>query len=105
MRPASNSTTGGAGAGFWHFNSPMPYLFGGLALMLGIITFALIILACSWRNSSNSATQVPEEKSVKQVDDSEPKIAVIMAGDKNPTFLAKPKPKPVSCICHNEEQV
>ncbi|KAF2312284.1 hypothetical protein GH714_032146 [Hevea brasiliensis] len=68
MRPASNSTTGGAG-----------------------------ILPIQ--------RQVPEEKSVKQVEDSEPKIAVIMAGDKNPTFLAKPKPKPVSCICHNEEQV
>ncbi|KAF2282750.1 hypothetical protein GH714_043159 [Hevea brasiliensis] len=52
---------------------------------------------------SNSATQVREETPVKQVDSSEPKIVVIMAGDENPTYLAKPKP--VSCDCHNEEQV
>ncbi|KAJ9147443.1 hypothetical protein P3X46_029614 [Hevea brasiliensis] len=104
MRPASNHTTSGAGVGFSHWNSPMPYLFGGLALLLGIITVALIILACSYRQSvSNSATQVREETPVKQVDSSEPKIVVIMAGDENPTYLAKPKP--VSCDCHNEEQV
>lgn len=100
MRPASNST---AGAGFWHWKSPMLYLFGGLALMLGIITVALIILACSYRKSSNSGTQVAERKPVEQLDDCEPKIVVIMAGDENPTYLAKPKP--VSCICHNGEQV
>ncbi|KAL1060532.1 hypothetical protein V6Z11_1Z090900 [Gossypium hirsutum] len=30
----------------WH--SPVPYLFGGLAAMLGLIAFALLILACSY---------------------------------------------------------
>ncbi|KAF5787554.1 putative protein glutamine dumper [Helianthus annuus] len=37
----------------WH--SPVPYLFGGLALILGLIAFALLILACSyWKLSQNS---------------------------------------------------
>ncbi|KAJ1380792.1 protein GLUTAMINE DUMPER 5-like [Sesbania bispinosa] len=89
MRPegASNSTTmaiAAAGADFRKVTSPVPYLFGGLAVMLALIAVALIILACSYRN---------EEKPTKTVEmtvDSEPKIVVIMAGDTNPTYLAKP---------------
>ncbi|KDP24335.1 hypothetical protein JCGZ_25631 [Jatropha curcas] len=109
----SNATAGG---GFWHWSSPMPYLFGGLAFMLGIIAIALIILACSYRKSSlsNSSDRVGEEKSVKQVElemvDFEPKIVVIMAGDHNPTYLAMPKPVQEQvvgyCNCqNNQEQV
>ncbi|PPS09329.1 hypothetical protein GOBAR_AA11312 [Gossypium barbadense] len=38
----------------WH--SPVPYLFGGLAAMLGLIAFALLILACSyWRLSGRNS--------------------------------------------------
>ncbi|TKY64997.1 GLUTAMINE DUMPER 2 [Spatholobus suberectus] len=102
-----NSTIGESGAaGFKNLSSPIPYLFGGLALMLAVIAVALLILACSYRKqyySSNSASD--EEKPPKMVDKevnvSEPKIVVIMAGESNPTYLAKPVPS----TSHNEQPV
>ncbi|KAE8656647.1 Protein GLUTAMINE DUMPER 5 [Hibiscus syriacus] len=86
----------------WH--SPVPYLFGGLAAMLGLITFALLILACSyWRLSGRLDNHAEgghaerdvesggnESESTKPVKVYEEKILVIMAGDENPTFLATP---------------
>ncbi|CAN1228773.1 Protein GLUTAMINE DUMPER 2 [Linum grandiflorum] len=77
----------------WH--SPVPYLFGGLAAMLGLIGFALLILACSyWKlsgqieNGGDSDQRDLEagEKGKKQ--QYEEKVLVIMAGQVNPTFLA-----------------
>ncbi|MBA0594351.1 hypothetical protein E1A91_D05G068000v1 [Gossypium mustelinum] len=86
----------------WH--SPVPYLFGGLAAMLGLIAFALLILACSyWRlsgrldnNSEGGDVERDVESgenegdSTKQVKVYEEKILVIMAGEEKPTFLATP---------------
>ncbi|XP_058752404.1 protein GLUTAMINE DUMPER 5-like [Vicia villosa] len=94
-----------SGGGFKTVTSPVPYLFGGIAFMLAIATFALIILACcSCHENTPSTTLANEEKSMKNVEmvvDLEPKIVVIMAGDSNPTYLAKP----VSSSCHTEETV
>ncbi|XVF71382.1 hypothetical protein PTKIN_Ptkin12aG0033300 [Pterospermum kingtungense] len=103
MRPASNSTAAAAtGAGFRCWNSPIPYLFVGLALMLGLIAMALVILACSHKKSpTNSSSEEAEEKPAKQVSmqlEMEPKIVVIMAGDENPSYLANP----VSSTRHHE---
>lgn len=88
----------------WH--SPVPYLFGGLAAMLGLIAFALLILACSyWKlsgradNNNNNGDQNGDIESddkdqegdaAKSVKVYEEKILVIMAGDEKPTFLATP---------------
>ncbi|CAL8990795.1 unnamed protein product [Prunus brigantina] len=89
----------------WH--SPVPYLFGGLAAMLGLIAFALLILACSyWKLSGylesgeNGAGSEPDleageggkgdETAQKAPPVFEEKILVIMAGDAKPTFLATP---------------
>ncbi|XP_020578616.1 protein GLUTAMINE DUMPER 2-like [Phalaenopsis equestris] len=87
----------------WH--SPVPYLFGGLAAMLGLIAFALLILACSyWKLSgylegdgdSNPPAAGEEEGKSGNGDGKltaavyEERIVVIMAGDKKPTFLATP---------------
>ncbi|XP_041021907.1 protein GLUTAMINE DUMPER 2-like [Juglans microcarpa x Juglans regia] len=85
----------------WH--SPVPYLFGGLAAMLGLIAFALLILACSyWRLSGylegdGAAERDLEAGEGKSDDDTqktppvfEEKILVIMAGEVKPTFLATP---------------
>ncbi|KAM5553978.1 protein GLUTAMINE DUMPER 3 [Rosa sericea] len=86
----------------WH--SPVPYLFGGLAAMLGLIAFALLILACSyWKlsgyleNSENDGERDLEAGEGGKSDETqkappvfEEKILVIMAGDAKPTFLATP---------------
>ncbi|KAM7267259.1 hypothetical protein ACFE04_009425 [Oxalis oulophora] len=83
----------------WH--SPVPYLFGGLAAMLGLIAFALLILACSyWRLSgqhdgnderdleagNDNETEKPQQPSRVM----EEKFLVIMAGEVKPTYLATP---------------
>jgi len=90
-----------------NLSSPIPYLFGGLALVLGVIAIALLIIACSFRKQYSSSTSTnDEEKSsnmhVVDMDQvsSEPKIVVIMAGESNPTYLAKP----VSSISHVDQQ-
>ena len=88
----------------WH--SPVPYLFGGLAAMLGLIAFALLILACSyWKlsgylesgNEGGERDLEAGEGENKSGDGSEKKpiafeekILVIMAGEVKPTFLATP---------------
>ncbi|KAJ0673776.1 putative protein glutamine dumper [Helianthus annuus] len=84
----------------WH--SPVPYLFGGLAAMLGLIAFALLILACSYwklsRNLRNAAANRDLEAGagagdVKPDVNKTPRVfeetfMVIMAGEEKPTFLA-----------------
>jgi len=93
---------GSAAHSAWH--SPVPYLFGGLAAMLGLIAFALLILACSyWKLSGyleGGAGRGYEDGS--GADGAKPaasdlpppiweeKILVIMAGDVKPTYLATP---------------
>ncbi|KAM7276168.1 hypothetical protein ACFE04_018034 [Oxalis oulophora] len=84
----------------WH--SPVPYLFGGLAAMLGLIAFALLLLACSyWRLSGQLGDGEDEDvengsEKRKEYDEKplnkvyEEKILVIMAGDVRPSFLATP---------------
>ncbi|KAM0026144.1 putative protein glutamine dumper [Helianthus debilis subsp. tardiflorus] len=83
----------------WH--SPVPYLFGGLATILGLIVFALLILACSYWNispndegdlESGNRNETKDSKPVKQKETHvfEEKYLVIMAGQVNPTFLATP---------------
>ncbi|KAK7329840.1 hypothetical protein VNO77_24020 [Canavalia gladiata] len=84
----------------WH--SPVPYLFGGLAAMLGLIAFALLILACSyWKLSGYlegngeserdlEAGEGKNDQDHKLQTSYEEKILVIMAGQEKPTFLATP---------------
>ncbi|KAF5187020.1 Glutamine dumper [Thalictrum thalictroides] len=100
MSPSSSSSSIMNGinqqSSLWH--SPIPYLFGGLAAMVGLIVFALIILAWSYKKSSSLLEhqemnlEMAKEDSVKavlpQVFDE--KIVVIMAGDQMPSYLATP---------------
>lgn len=93
-----------AGAAHTAWHSPVPYLFGGLAAMLGLIAFALLILACSyWKLSGyleGSAGRADNEGSAtdgaKPVASDLPppaweeKVLVVMAGDVQPTYLAMP---------------
>ncbi|KAL7001772.1 Protein GLUTAMINE DUMPER 3 [Sarracenia purpurea var. burkii] len=93
------------------WSSPEPYLFGGLAAMLGLIALALLILACSYRKLSGHPLMEDgeggESRDVEGGEDKsrcsrqalpafEEKILVIMAGDVKPTFLATPMSSEVS---------
>ncbi|XP_047308777.1 protein GLUTAMINE DUMPER 3-like [Impatiens glandulifera] len=96
----------------WH--SPVPYLFGGLAAMLGLIAFALLILACSyWKlsgyledreNSGERDLEMGEEKSDEKQKipvEYEEKVLVIMAGQLKPSCLATPVPSRASSFGSN----
>lgn len=87
MRPASTSVPV-TGSQLW--KSPIPYLFGGLAVMLLLIGVALVILACSHRKRSSTSPSQGEDdhKSALPTVDAEPKIVVIMPGDDKPTYIA-----------------
>lgn len=86
------------------WRSPVPYLFGGLAAMMGLIAFALLLLACSyWRLSGyleeggvggdlESGDGKPDDAGAAKVTPPPPeqRVVVIMAGDEKPSFLATP---------------
>ncbi|CAN7025664.1 hypothetical protein BRARA_F03059 [Brassica rapa] len=97
------------------WKSPVPYLFGGLSLVLLLIALALFSLVCihkkSHSSSSNNTYPVEEEE---DAGDNEaktvmgeylPKIVVILAGDDQPTCLAVPVIPTLSsiypCKCGN----
>ncbi|RRT55489.1 hypothetical protein B296_00045316 [Ensete ventricosum] len=99
--PETAGATEAAAPSPWQ--SPVPYLFGGLAAMLGLIALALLILACSyWKLSSyldpgndDDATNSDHEKPADATAGKDPTFLddwflVIMAGDHAPTFLAVP---------------
>ncbi|KAK8546626.1 hypothetical protein V6N13_067831 [Hibiscus sabdariffa] len=93
MSPASNSTvTAATTAGSRLRNSG---LFGGVAVVLGLIVMALVIIVCSYKKSPpNSNGEAAAEKLEMEM---ESKIVVIMAGDENPTYLANPVPSARHC--------
>uniref|UniRef100_A0A7C9EPJ9 Uncharacterized protein n=1 Tax=Opuntia streptacantha TaxID=393608 RepID=A0A7C9EPJ9_OPUST len=80
------------------WKSPVPYLFGGLAAMLGLIAFALLILACSYWKLSGYVDSAAGDSEGGAADE-KPKeaksvffnsVLVIMPGDEKPTQLATP---------------
>ncbi|KAL7101131.1 hypothetical protein ACP275_08G036800 [Erythranthe tilingii] len=83
-----------AGGGTLWWNSPFTFIFSGLALMLGIIPVVLMLVACSYIRSSDQSqsSSISNEKSELRAfhSEMEPGVVVIMAGEKNPTHLAKP---------------
>ncbi|KAK4346379.1 hypothetical protein RND71_032718 [Anisodus tanguticus] len=105
MKPSHNTTSTIGDSGFHRWNSPVPYLFGGLAIIMALIALALLIITCSYKkpsteesssssNNVNDADQRQEKPSTKVVElmkpEMEPKFVVIMPGDYNPKWLAKP---------------
>ncbi|KAI3799087.1 hypothetical protein L1987_34377 [Smallanthus sonchifolius] len=94
----------------WRWDSPLIYLFGGIGLMFVLIMVALLMLACSHRSLTSEATDGDDvidgdhfQKAAdlhvcKGGDEAilSPKIAVIMAGDELPTYLAAPAHVPNS---------
>ncbi|KAF2537860.1 hypothetical protein F2Q70_00005365 [Brassica cretica] len=72
--------------------------------MLGLIAFALLILACSyWRLSGylDGEENQSRDRDLEAGDAKPEKFLVIMAGDVNPTYLATPVEK--SCTCDDDE--
>ncbi|XP_022998640.1 protein GLUTAMINE DUMPER 6-like [Cucurbita maxima] len=98
------------------WNSPIPYLFGGLFLTMLLIAVALIILACSFRKRFFTGHSSPGSQKDPPVAGSstmelvmEPKILVVMAGDYTPMFLATPVAAgvgdvPRRCSCSASQQ-
>ncbi|TYI18432.1 hypothetical protein ES332_A07G090400v1 [Gossypium tomentosum] len=101
MRSSSNSTATvvkATGAGFQHWN---PALFGGVAVVLGLIVVAIVIIVCSYKKSpSNSSGEEDKAKQGGQQMEMASRIVVIMAGDQNPTYLANPMPSTSSHHLH-----
>ncbi|KAL4581915.1 hypothetical protein LXL04_006449 [Taraxacum kok-saghyz] len=119
MAPPTNNTTAAvsatAAATGFRWSSPIPYLFGGLALMLILIACALVILVCSYKkpySSSNSLENATgdQEKTptsefrIELSPEMEPKIVIVMPGHINPTYLAKPAPAAAD-VSDNLDQV
>ncbi|CAN4088308.1 unnamed protein product [Withania somnifera] len=83
----------GTSAQFWQWNSPIPYFYCGLAVIVVIIAFALIFLIFSRQNSTVHLVYADEEiKKRHQMYflDPEPKIVVVFAGNDEPLYIAKP---------------
>ncbi|CAA2987066.1 GLUTAMINE DUMPER 4-like [Olea europaea subsp. europaea] len=94
MTPTSTNTT--ISRSFWDWNSPLPYLFGGLALLVLLISVALIMLACSIRKPvSNDDEEKPKQEPESIETDIGPKFVAILAGEENPTHIAIPIPNSV----------
>ena len=78
-------------------NSLVPFVFVVLAAMTALVAIALVILTCFHTKSTEGNHQLTitsldrtAEKPVVAPLDMEPRIAVVMAGDEHPSFLAKP---------------
>jgi len=102
------------------WQSPVPFLFGGLAAMLGLIALALLALACSyWKLSGSLLADGESEGAARHGgagsrrgdgkaaaageagpagDRWREHVVVIMAGDERPTFLATPASSSVRAL-------
>ncbi|OAY71411.1 Protein GLUTAMINE DUMPER 4 [Ananas comosus] len=82
-------------------SSPVPYLFGGIAAMLGVIALALLLLACSYWKLSGDLDS-PSPAAVAGDDDGADDrgagaaaakagvVVIVMAGEEEPSFLGVP---------------
>lgn len=94
------------------WKSPVPYLFGGLSLVILLIALALLSLVCTHQKSSSSSNNDSPTHEEDNAGDKEtntimeeniPKIVVILAGEDKPTCLAVPAvithPSSI-CLCN-----
>lgn len=83
-------------SGLENVNSPVLSNVCAWGVMFGLFALSLIAMAYACyhkQNASNLCNEEQEKSGKKQVLkplDMEPKIVVIMAGNENPTFFAKP---------------
>lgn len=96
MREINSNSRSRTSEIFREWKSPLPYLFGGLGLVLGLIIVALIMLACdSYRRKQHrySSSSVSNEENMNYSINNtthQPRILVIMPGDEKPSYLATP---------------
>ncbi|CAN7045171.1 protein GLUTAMINE DUMPER 6-like [Brassica rapa] len=99
------------------WKSPIPYLFGGLFLLILLIALALLSLVCTNKKTPSSSSSSNDTNPVGEEDDTGdnkskiimveylPKIVVILAGEDKPSCLAVPVIPPPSsiypCNCGN----
>ena len=82
------------GSGYSVWQTPFPYIIGGVGAVIAFVGFSLFILACShWKLKSTGYSQ---ETTSSSNDDE--KVVVIMAGDDTPSAIALAKPISVSAI-------
>lgn len=105
MMAGNSSSSSSSGHELWRWTSPLPYLFGGLALIIGLIVVALVVLSCSHKKRTSSSDHKKDTpmKTLCSEADTSPRIVVIMAGDEKPTYLATPVP--ASATTASDEQV
>ncbi|WZZ74387.1 hypothetical protein YC2023_085757 [Brassica napus] len=88
------------------WKSPIPYLFGGLSLVLLLIALALFSLVCIHKKSHSFNNTYPVEEEEDAGDNEAktvigeylPKIVVILAGEDQPTCLAVPSREHVEML-------
>ncbi|KAL9689205.1 hypothetical protein QQ045_033639 [Rhodiola kirilowii] len=104
MRPVMGNFTVSSDNGFLHWNSPTPFVFAGLAVILGIIAVALFVLSClQFRGDSQQDSRKDESlaagKTAGVDEDVQMHIIVIMPGEDEPRHLAKPSTATFLCTC------
>ncbi|KAI3771610.1 hypothetical protein L6452_02776 [Arctium lappa] len=96
MTPTQNTNATIDGGLEW--NSPIPYLFGVTFIVFTLIACLLIILACSYKKVYVDDINDGDEKKGSSLPcnaQSSSEIVIVMPGDTNPTYLAKPLPLPL----------
>ncbi|XP_020099761.1 protein GLUTAMINE DUMPER 5-like [Ananas comosus] len=81
-------------------SSPVPYLFGGIAAMLGVIALALLLLACSYWKLSGDLDSPSPAAAAGDDDGADHRgagaaaksgvVVIVMAGEEEPSFLGVP---------------
>ncbi|KAG5624091.1 hypothetical protein H5410_009309 [Solanum commersonii] len=79
---------------FWQWKSPLPYLFGGLALTLALIIVALLLLVFSfyqpWSDEEEEDKSASRGNNSTSMVEMSPRIIVILAGERKPTHIGVP---------------
>nr|GLL18468.1 pre-mRNA-splicing factor CWC15-like [Ipomoea trifida] len=94
--------------GFWQWNTPLPYLYCGIAIVVAIIASSVLFLLCSHKDDpvaavlSDSARADREDGDDKEKEkkkqemeirvlDPQPKVVVVFGGDGRPLYVARPQ--------------
>ncbi|CAA0828330.1 Protein GLUTAMINE DUMPER 1 [Striga hermonthica] len=90
--PAAAPSAAAAAGGTQWWNSPLMFIGGGLALMLGVIPIAIcVIVAQAFTKTSEQSSSDGKSLEASRAFgfEMEPRVVVIMPGQINPTYIAK----------------